>query len=96
MDSDAMNKPSGVSGWVNVIVLPDNGNASYVSQLLISSTGVAYVRGKSQTVSPHFRAERSGIFRARRLPRGPLFHAAPTPFERGRAVVSSRLGEGGR
>ncbi len=45
MDSDAMNKPSGVSGWVNVIVLPDNGNASYVSQLLISSTGVAYVRG---------------------------------------------------
>ena len=45
MNSDAMNKPSGVSGWVNVIVLPDNGNASYVSQLLISSTGVAYVRG---------------------------------------------------
>lgn len=45
MNSDAMNKPSGLSGWVNVIVLPDNGNASYVSQLLISSTGVAYVRG---------------------------------------------------
>ena len=45
MDSDAMNKPSGVSGWVNVIVLPDNGNASYVSQLLISSAGVVYVRG---------------------------------------------------
>lgn len=45
MTDEAVNRPSGVSGWVNVIALPDNGNTSYVSQLLMSSTGVVYVRG---------------------------------------------------
>lgn len=38
--------PSGVTDWANVIVVPTNGSAVYVAQVLVTHGGVVYSRGK--------------------------------------------------
>lgn len=41
-----VNGPSGVTDWANVIVVPTNGSAVYVAQILVTHGGVIYSRSK--------------------------------------------------